>query len=42
MNPNSEEMVRIAYDALDAKLGLDIQILKIDEVSVIARDSGRP
>lgn len=36
MNPNSEEMVRIAYDALDEKLGLDIQILKIDEVSVIA------
>lgn len=36
MKANSEEMVRIAYDALDEKLGLDIQILKIDEISVIA------
>lgn len=36
MSHNSKEMVRIAYDALDEKLGQDIQILKIDEISVIA------
>ena len=29
-------MVQIAYDALDEKLGHDIEILKIDEISVIA------
>lgn len=29
-------MVKIAYDALDEKLGQDIEILKIDEISVIA------
>lgn len=33
---NSKEIVRIAYDALDEKLGEDIEILKIDEISVIA------
>jgi ribosomal silencing factor RsfS len=36
MSKNSEELVRIAYDALDEKLGQDIEILKIDEISVIA------
>jgi ribosome-associated protein len=36
MSKNSEEIVRIAYDALDEKLGHDIEILKIDEISVIA------
>ncbi|MCH5252152.1 MAG: ribosome silencing factor [Lachnospiraceae bacterium] len=36
MNEDSKEMVRIAYDALDEKLGDDIEILKIDEISVIA------
>lgn len=29
-------MVQIAYDALDEKLGRDIEILKIDEISVVA------
>ena len=33
---NSKEMARIAYDALDEKLGKDIRIIKIDEISVIA------
>lgn len=33
---NSEEMAKIAYDALDEKLGKDIRIIKIDEISVIA------
>lgn len=33
---NSKEMARIAYDALDEKLGKDIRVIKIDEVSVIA------
>lgn len=33
---NSEEMARVAYDALDEKLGKDIRIIKIDEISVIA------
>ena len=32
----SEEMVKAAYDALDEKLAHDIEILKIDEISVIA------
>lgn len=32
----TEELVRIAYDALDEKLAQDIEILKIDEISVIA------
>lgn len=36
MSHNSKEMVRIAYDALDEKIGQDIEILKIDEISVIA------
>lgn len=36
MSKNSAELVRIAYDALDEKLGQDIEILKIDEISVIA------
>ena len=36
MNKSSEEIVKIAYDALDEKLGHDIEILKIDEISVIA------
>lgn len=33
---DSKEMARIAYDALDEKLGKDIRIIKIDEISVIA------
>lgn len=32
----SKEMAQIAYDALDEKLGKDIRIIKIDEISVIA------
>ena len=32
---SSSEMAKIAYDALDEKLGKDIQIIKIDEISVI-------
>ena len=36
MNKTAKEMVKIAYDALDEKLGEDIEILKIDEISVIA------
>lgn len=32
----SKEMARIAYDALDEKLGEDIRIIQIDEISVIA------
>lgn len=33
---DSKEMAKVAYDALDEKLGKDIRIIKIDEVSVIA------
>lgn len=36
MEQRSSEMVRIAYDALEEKLGRDIEIIKIDEISVIA------
>lgn len=36
MENRAEQMARIAYDALDEKLGQDIEILKIDEISVIA------
>lgn len=36
MKNEAREMVRIAYDALDEKLGEDIEILKIDEISIIA------
>lgn len=36
MDKHAKEMVKIAYDALDEKLGEDIEILKIDEISVIA------
>ena len=36
MENKATELVRIAYDALDEKLGQDIEILKIDEISVIA------
>lgn len=36
MEQNAKDMVRIVYDALDEKLGEDIKILKIDEISVIA------
>lgn len=32
----SKELARIAYDALDEKLGKDIRIIKINEISVIA------
>lgn len=33
---NANEIVKIAYDALEEKLGEDIEIIKIDEISVIA------
>lgn len=33
---DAKEMAKIAYDALDEKLGKDIRIIKIDEISVIA------
>lgn len=36
MMNTSAEMAKIAYDALDEKLGQDIEILKIDEISTIA------
>lgn len=36
MDKNSTKIVRIAYDALDEKLGRDIEVLKIDEISIIA------
>lgn len=36
MNKKANEMAAIAYDALDEKLGQDIEIIKIDEISVIA------
>lgn len=36
MSEEAREMASIAYDALDEKLGQDIEIIKIDEVSVIA------
>ena len=36
MSEISQKMAKIAYDALDEKLGEDIRILKIDEISVIA------
>ena len=36
MSETSIKMVKTAYDALDEKLGEDIEILKIDEISVIA------
>lgn len=32
----SLEMARIAYDALDEKLGEDVRVIKIDEISVMA------
>ena len=33
---DAKEMAKVAYDALDEKLGKDIRIIKIDEISVIA------
>lgn len=36
MSEEAREMASIAYDALDEKLGQDIEIIKIDEISVIA------
>lgn len=33
---SSKEMAKIAYDALDEKLGKELRIIKIDEISVIA------
>lgn len=33
---DSKEMAKVAYDALDEKLGKDIRVIKIDEISVIA------
>lgn len=36
MNDYSKKMARVAYDALDEKLGTDLRIIRIDEVSVIA------
>ncbi len=32
----SKEIAKIAYDALDEKIGEDIRIIKVDEVSVMA------
>ena len=36
MSERAREIAAIAYDALDEKLGQDIEIIKIDEISVIA------
>ncbi|HAK58570.1 MAG TPA: ribosome silencing factor [Lachnospiraceae bacterium] len=36
MNEASRKMAKVAYDALDEKLGYDIEVLKIDEISVIS------
>ena len=36
MSEASGKMAATAYDALDEKLGEDIEVLKIDEISVIA------
>lgn len=36
MSEKAREIASIAYDALDEKLGQDIEIIKIDEISVIA------
>ena len=36
MENQSKKMVQIVYDALDEELGEDIEILKVDEISVIA------
>ena len=36
MGDKGKEIAKIAYDALDEKLGQDIEIIKIDEISVIA------
>lgn len=36
MSEKAREIAAIAYDALDEKLGQDIEIIKIDEISVIA------
>ncbi len=36
MEKRAENIAKIAYDALDEKLGQDIEILKIDEISVVA------
>ena len=36
MENQSKKMVQIVYDALDEKLGEDIEILKVDEISIIA------
>ena len=36
MGDKGKEIAKIAYDALDEKLGHDIEIIKIDEISVIA------
>ncbi|MBR6229083.1 MAG: ribosome silencing factor [Eubacterium sp.] len=36
MSQDSGKMAAVAYDALDEKLGEDIEVLRIDEISVIA------
>lgn len=36
MGNKGKEIAKIAYDTLDEKLGQDIEIIKIDEISVIA------
>ena len=36
MSEASKKMAAVAYDALDEKLGQDIEVLQIDEISVIA------
>lgn len=36
MNDYSKKMAKVAYDAMDEKLGKELRIIRIDEVSVIA------
>lgn len=36
MNDYSKKMAKVAYDALDEKLGKELRIIRIDEISVIA------
>ena len=36
MENQSKKMVQIVYDALDEKLGEDIEILKVDEISAVS------
>lgn len=36
MNETSKQMTAIVYDALDEKLGIDIEMIRIDEISPLA------